>query len=305
MDFLNRFRVTREGWQQSQRRPLAFVAGVALVAVATARVSLSQPATPQQGEVIENSLGMKLVVIPAGEFQMGSNESGEKVLRLDKDERPIHRVRITQPFSMGQTEVTQGQFERVLGTTPWRGKDYVKEGPTVAASYVSWNDAVEFCRKLTEIERRAGRLPAGGAYRLPTEAEWEYACRAGTQTRVSFGDDEARLSDHAWWGGLLGDGNAKTEQYAHEVGKKKPNTWGLHDMHGNVWEWCSDWYDRDYYRTSPAADPEGPSSAGSFRVIRGGGWSYYPVGYRSAHRGGDTPSRRNFNVGFRVVLSVE
>jgi formylglycine-generating enzyme required for sulfatase activity len=296
MDFLNRFRVTSEGWQQSQRRPLAFVAGVALVAVATARVSLSQPATPQRGQVIENSLGMKLVVIPAGEFEMGSNEGEE-------DEQPIHRVRITKPFWMGQTEVTKGQFERVLGTTPWRGKLFFKIGPTMAASYVSWNDAVEFCRKLTEIERRAGRLSAAQAYRLPTEAEWEYACRAGTKTRWSFGDDESRLGEYAWVN--FGTAVSGGELYAHEVGQKKPNPWGLFDMHGNVLEWCSDLYDSDYYRTSPAVDPKGPASAGSFRVMRGGSWNFGPVACRSADRYANATSAVGDSHGFRVVLSVE
>ncbi len=249
------------------------------------------------GQVVENSIGMKLVRIKAGQFEMGSNES--------KEERPVHLVRITKPFLMGQTEVTQAQFERVMRSTPWRGNVYVKDGPEVAASYVSWDDAADFCRKLTEAERQAGKLPAGRSYRLPTEAEWEYACRAGTKTEYSFGDDEGLLGDHAWWGGIIGDGNAKTELYAHEVGRKKPNPWTLHDMHGNVYEWCSDWYDEDYYARSPEVDPKGPDFAGSFRVVRGGSWYGFPVYCRSAFRDFVTPASRFYFIGFRVVCELE
>jgi len=253
-------------------------------------------ALAQQPEVMENSIGMNLVKIPAGEFEMGSNDF--------LAEKPIHRVRITRAFLMGQTEVTQAQWRKVMDSSPWKGELYLKEGADVAATYVSWKNAVEFCARLTKLEQSSGKLRGNRHYRLPTEAEWEYACRAGTKTEFSFGDDESRLSEYAWWGGLFGEGNAKTEQYAHEVGQKKPNPWGLYDTHGNVWEWCSDWYDEKYYAQSPAADPEGPD-AGSFRVLRGNSWGNSSVYCRSAYRSNVTPTNRNVDIGFRVVLSLE
>ena len=133
---------------------------------------------------------------------------------------------LTKPFWLGKTEITQGQFKKVMGTEPWLNQDSVQIGEDNAAS-VSWNDATAFCQRLTDQK--------GESYRLPTEAEWEYACRAGTTTSWSFGDDEEQLGQYAWF-----RGNASGEQYVHKVGLKKPNPWGLYDMHGNAWEWCSD-----------------------------------------------------------------
>ncbi len=234
-----------------------------------------------------NSIGMKLVQIQPGEFLMGSPESEKD--RDDSEHQ--HRVRITQPYFLASTEVTQKQWEDVMRTTPWKGKLSVKEGPNYAATYVSWEDAQEFCRKLSAKE--------GVTYRLPTEAQWEYACRAGAKTQYGFGDDDARLSVHAWWGGFF-NGNAKDEQYAHEVGRKRPNAWGLHDMHGNVWEWCLDWYESDYYKNSPVSDPTGPRS-GQVRVYRGGGWHDYASSCRSANRFRNSPADRYGSLGFRVA----
>jgi formylglycine-generating enzyme required for sulfatase activity len=272
--------------------------GVLLVwAAVLAAVSLppgpGSVALAQRPEVTENSLGMKLVKIPAGEFEMGSNDF--------ENEKPIHRVRITRAFLMGQTEVTQAQWRKVILSSPWKGKLFAREGTDVAATYVLWEEAVEFCARLTKLEQSSGKLRGNRQYRLPTEAEWEYACRAGTKTKFSFGDDEARLRDFAWFNG---NGDLAGGQYAREVGQKKPNPWGLYDMHGNVEEWCSDWYDKNYYAHSPAADPQGPD-AGSFRVGRGGGWRSYPVGCRSARRHLDAPAPGVYGVGFRVVLSLE
>ena len=253
-----------------------------------------------------NSIGMELIEIPAGKFTMGS-PVGEK--DREANEAQV-TVTLTKPFWLGKTEVTQGQWRQVMGTEPWKGKDYVQADKDCPATYVSWDDATTFCQNLTEIERKAGKLKADEEYRLATEAEWEYACRAGTTTAFSFGDDESKLNSHAWWGGLdmealkagkfeAGPGNAAREQYAHKVGLKKPNPWGLHDMHGNVWEWCSDWYDE---KLPGGTDPAGPGG-GSLRVLRGGDWWSSPDYCRSASRNGIVPSDRINNLGFRVARS--
>ena len=240
-------------------------------------------ATGGQPKEVVNTIGMKLLLIPAGTFTMGSppSENGRD------DDETQHQVTLTKPFYMGRTEVTQGQWKKVMGTEPWRGQRYGEEGDDYPAVYVSWNDAVEFCKKLSAME--------GKVYRLPTEAEWEYACRGGTKTAFSFGDDEAELGKYAWF-----DGNAWDidEKYAHRVAQKLANPFGLHDMHGHVDEWCSDWYGD--YRSTPLSDPRGPSS-GSFRVLRGGSWYYGPGFARCAGRGG-TPGSRSYRHGFRVVL---
>ncbi|MBC8216867.1 MAG: formylglycine-generating enzyme family protein [Planctomycetes bacterium] len=219
---------------------------------------------------------MKLVSIPAGSFMMGSN-------------RP-HEVRISKGFWMGQTEVTQGQYKSVMNAEPWSGQVYVQEANNPAI-YVTWNDAVEFCKKLSQ--------QTGETYRLPTEAEWEYACRAGTTTRFSFGDSDSSLGDYAWRRSNAFEGGRK---YAHSVGQKRPNPWGLYDIHGNVFEWCSDWYDKDYYSNSPSVDPNGPSS-GEARSLRGGSWLSYEYALRCSCRSLLDPDARNDVVGFRVVLS--
>ena len=244
---------------------------------------------------VTNSIGMELIEIPAGKFTMGSPE-GEK----DHQEDEVQvSVTLTQPFKLGKYEVTQGQWKSVMGSEPWEGQKYVKADKDCPATLVSWDDATAFCEKLTAIERKAGKLQANEEYRLPSEAQWEYACRAGTTTAYSFGDDEKQLSEYAWF-----DGNTGSEQYAHKVGMKKPNPWGLHDMHGNVLEWCSDWYS-DWYggALSGGTDPAGPDY-GSSRVIRGGGW-WYELGFcRSANRliiG--VPSSCDFRLGFRVARS--
>jgi len=218
---------------------------------------------------------------------MGSPASEE----VRSDDEHQHRVRITQPYYIQTTEVTQGQRKSLMGTEPWKGQDYVKEGVDYAASYVSHDDAVEFCRKLSVRD--------GGTYRLPTEAEWEYACRGGTTTMYGFGASAGQLGESAWFGENAWDID---EKYAHGVGQKRPNAFGLYDMHGNVYEWCSDRYDREYYKTSPANDPAG-ASEGSYRVLRGGSWSHTADYCRSAFRLRYSPSLRNYDLGFRVVRS--
>ena len=240
-------------------------------------------------KVVEtNSLGMELVLIPAGKFTMGSPAT-EQDRKEDEDQAD---VTLTKAFWLGKTEVTQGQWQQVMGTTPWKGKDYVKEGRDYAATYVSWEDAQEFIQKLSERD--------GATYRLPTEAEWEWSCRAGTASRWSFGESDGDLGRYAWYGGFDGGGNTKDENYAHQVGQKLANPFGLHDMHGNVSEWCEDWYAANYYGKSPPEDPKGPP-AGSSRVIRGGGWHYDAVFCRAAFRVAAPPVFRRSRIGFRVV----
>jgi formylglycine-generating enzyme len=288
---------------------------------------------------------MAMTLIPAGEFLMGSGESaeataafftktyGEDLLTADvfKDEHPRHRVRITKPFYLGTCHVTRGQFRQFVkdsgyktdaekgekpgawGWNPdtkkfgfnekysWRnaGFEQSDEHPVVN---VSWNDAMEFCKWLGKKE--------GKTYRLPTEAEWEYACRAGTTTRYSSGDDPETLAKV----GNVADAAAKAEfpdcsyaikandgyVFTSPVGKFKPNSFGLYDMHGNAWQRCADWYGAGYYATSPADDPTGPDS-GNVRVLRGGSWDFGPHSARSAYRGRDTPGNRFSHTGFRVA----
>lgn len=235
-----------------------------------------------------NSIGMKLVLLSAGTFMMGSPTT-EK----DRDNEEVqHAVTLTKDFYLGTTEVTQGQWELVMGTTPWKGKSNVKEGSNFPASYVSWEDAVEFCKTLSARE--------GKVYRLPTEAEWEYACRGGTTTAYCFGDGAESLSDFGWWGGNIGDGNAKSEQYAHEVALKRANGFGLFDMHGNLSEWCSDW--KDHYPKRSVTDPIGHTGdLRSRRICRGGSWVNDAAGCRAAGRSNSTPDSRRGALGFRVA----
>jgi formylglycine-generating enzyme required for sulfatase activity len=180
-------------------------------------------------------------------------------------------------YSIGDTTVTQGQWKQIMGTEPWKGQSYVMEGDDYPAVYVSWYDAVEFCKKLSDIE--------GKAYRLPTEAEWEYACRAGATTAYYFSDNATELDKYAWF-----DENAwcAGEKYAHRVAQKSPNQFGLYDMHGNVWEWCDDLYG------------EGPE----YRMLRGGSWSVNSDGCSAWYRNCNTPELRNFNFGFRLASTL-
>ena len=224
-----------------------------------------------------NSIGIEMRLIPAGRFIMGDPQSVP-------DEKP-HAVTMTKPFYIGSHTVTNAQWMSVMESMPNKPRN--DDDPVVN---VSWKDAMEFCRKLSALpeERAVGRV-----YRLPTEAEWEYACRAGTATRYSFGDDQSRLEEHGWFGGNSGG-------QPHPVGQKKPNAWGLYDMHGNVLEWCSDWYGE--YPNDGIEDPTGPF-AGSMRVSRGGGWHSAAGFCRSAARDGYEPAHCSNRLGFRVALS--
>ncbi len=226
-----------------------------------------------------------LVWIAPGTFTMGS-PSGEK--GRYSEEGPQTKVTISRGFLMSKYEVTQAQYKAVMGTNPSSFK-----GDNKPVEQVSWHDAVAYCAKLTEKEKAAGRLPVGYEYRLPTEAEWEYACRAGTTTAFSFGDDVSKLGEYAWYGG-------NSSSTTHPVGKKKPNGWGLYDMHGNVWEWCQDWYGN--YPGGSVTDPQGPAT-GSYRVERGGYWRSFAGHCRSADRNGYGPGSRYRGLGFRPVLA--
>jgi formylglycine-generating enzyme len=320
-------------------RWLLFLGIVACVPIAAA-ASYAKKA-PQNRESV-NSIGMTLVQIPAGEFQMGATEPPEKLVEtfavyrrkpdFFKDEYPRHRVRITRPFEFGKYEITVGQFRKFVedagykteaerdGTGGWgynsttgkcegRSLKYNWHDPGFEQTddhpvlNVTWNDAAAFCKWLSRKE--------GKNYRLPTEAEWEYAARAGATTRYADGDDPAGLAKKA---NVRDDAGltkfphvqeldippSGSPKFTEPVGRFPPNRFGLCDMSGNVWEWCSDWYGADYYAHSPAEDPQGPEK-GDRRVRRGGGWNSFPLWARAAFRNWNTPKSRCVNLGFRVV----
>jgi len=256
---------------------------------ATARAAQSAWAKhiSKPGATEINSIEMEMVLIPPGTFSMGS-PSGETGRAIDENQV---LVTLTQLFYLGKTEVTQRQWLALMGTTPWKGKPYVKEGDQYPATYVSWDDAKSFCTKLSEKE--------GAAYRLPTDAEWEFACRAGTTTQFSFGNDADELSLYAWWGLTLGNGATKDVQYAHEVGRMRPNPFGLSDVHGNVWEWCQD----VYVDKLPGGFNPLSTTGSTYRVYRGGGWNDPAAACRSANRNRFQPTYRNYYLGFRVARS--
>jgi formylglycine-generating enzyme required for sulfatase activity len=243
---------------------------------ATPRIQVAS--TPQiLTETLPGGIKLELVKIPAGNFTMGSNEYN--------DEKPPHKVTLKE-FYLGKYPVTQEQYQAVMGNNPSEFKgNLFKSNPKNPVEKVSWNDAQEFCKKINQ--------KTGKKYRLPSEAEWEYACRAGTQTRYYFGDDEKQLGEYAWYGQNSG---SKT----HPVGQKKPNNWGLFDMSGNVWEWCEDgWHEN--YQNAPKDETawNDNHSKTKYRVLRGGSWFYTPRDCRSAFRNiGDS---RIIAIGFRVV----
>ncbi len=239
---------------------------------------------PSKKQPFRNSVGMELVFVEPGTFQMGSDSE-----EASDDETP-HDVTLSNGFWMGAYEVTQAEWKAVMGDNPSDFKD-----PRAPVETVDWNLVNEYCRKLTESERRARRLPEGWSYHLPTEAQWEYACRAGTKTEYFFGDD--LQPDQANFGASA-IGKTVT------VGRYQPNKWGLYDMHGNVYEWCWDWYG-DYEPGpdgQPVKDPVGPASGG-IRVGRGGGWYDVAGSCRSANRYGNYPDGDVSILGFRVALS--
>ena len=280
--------------------------GILLVSCAAALLADAPKAGPPEAKPLVNSIGMQLRQIPAGEFLMGSADSDPGAT---DDEKPQHRVRITKPFYIGVYEVTQGEYERVMGerrsffspTGPGKEKVAGMNADRFPAEQVRWTDAVEFCRRLSELpsERAERRV-----YRLPAEAEWEYACRAGTNTAFAFGDCLSSLQ--ANFNGNFPFGDAPKGPFrarTTEVGSFEPNPFGMYDMHGNVWEWCSDWFDRSYYKHAPVEDPRGPET-GTSRVIRGGEWYGDARDCRSSFRYADVPKGTFYVLGFRVVMTL-
>lgn len=229
----------------------------------------------QTPSTYKNSIGIEFVLIPAGTFEMGSLDG-------DSDERPLHTVTLSKPFYLGKYEVTQAQWQAVMGDNP----SLFQGDPNRPVEQVWFNDVQDFISKLNAKE-------GGARYRLPTEAEWEYAARAGTTTAYSFGDDASQLGQYAWY---KDNSNGQT----HAVGQKKPNPWGLFDMHGNVWEWVQDWYKR--YSPEAVTDPQG-AEAGTHRGRRGGAWNNFAKYCRSANRYSVAGFRDDF-LGFRLVRTI-
>ena len=258
---------------------LAWGLGTLPAADPTADSKPSTAGQPQLGKVMTNSIGMKLVYLPPGEFTMGSPRTE---VGREGHETP-HQVTLTKGFFIGIYPVTQAQWKAIMGEGSSRF-----QGDELPVDEVLWSDAVIFCKKLSEKE--------GKTYRLPTEAEWEYACRAGTTTVFNTGDGEAALGEAAWYGG---NSDAKA---THAVGQKKPNLFGLYDMHGNVWEWCHDGFGN--YSREAVTDPVG-SADGSRHVLRGGDWRCPPRFCRSAKRFGSSHNfREDVFRGFRVALTA-
>lgn len=277
---------------------VAYIIGQAL----EKKVPLSPTGSKDQVDrYITNSIGMKLALIQKGTFKMGSPPDEKD---SQEDERQ-HDVTISKNYHLGVFEVTQAQYEQVMGKNPSRfqGDEVAERHPQTGrvvkdvdssnhpVEHVSWLDAVEFCKRLSGLpeEKKARRV-----YRLPTEAEWEYACRAGSKMAYSFSEDRSSLGDYAFF-------RHNTNKQTQPVGEKMPNVWGLYDMHGNVWEWCSDWYG-DYPKAA-VIDPVGPSE-GSARVFRGGGWDCDAAMCRAASRRFGSPMFRGANYGFRVALGT-
>ena len=267
------------------KRSLSFFSVVLVLFYLLALLDQARAQTPEE---ITNSIGMKLVLIPKGTFMMGSPESEQG--RNENENQ--HEVTISKDYYLGVYEVTQAQYEKVMGKnlSYFQGAKVGNENADLPVENVSWDEAVKFCKKLSALpeEKKAGRV-----YRLPTEAEWEYACRAGSKTAYSFDDEEGLLPEYGWF-------SRNSSRRTHTVGLLEPNAWGLHDMHGNVWEWCSDWYEE--YPKGAVSDPTGPKE-GSSRVIRGGCWVNVAAYCRSAFRYWRAPSSRNLNLGFRLALS--
>ncbi len=236
------------------------------------------------GKELLERIANNMVLIPPGSFLMGSN-AGED------NERPVHNV-LVDGIYMGKYVVTQKEWYEIMDTKPWQNAEYKVDGDDYPVVNVSWYDAQQYIKKINKLTKKK--------FRLPGEAEWEYACRAGSTTKFFHGPLKLGLTKYAWY---YDNSFKKGEMYTHEVGKKKPNKWGLFDMLGNVYEWCSDWYNRNYYNKSPLHNPRGPSY-GKGKIVRGGDWArtdyflrvsarrYYHIHYKDSH------------IGFRIVIDL-
>jgi formylglycine-generating enzyme required for sulfatase activity len=271
-----------------QRTGVLLVLAAAMLAGCGDGEGPTAPGTDYQWTAMDGSgaVAMEMVWIEPGTFLMGSpaSEPGREA-----DEGPQHEVVISRGFWLGKYEVTQAQWRSAI-TPPAGTLHQIREIPDCPVSYVSWRDVQTFIEQLNQAE-------GAQVYRLPTEAEWEYACRAGTTARWSHGDDENRLGDYAWY--WLNAWNAE-EKYIHGRGMKKPNPWGLYDMYGNVFEWVQDWYAENYYRNSPGVDPRGPET-GTLRVARGGHMASFARQVRSACRARADLTLRSQFLGVRLV----
>jgi formylglycine-generating enzyme required for sulfatase activity len=260
----------------------------------------ASPVTTEQSpptntmEMVKNALGMEFVLVPAGKFRMGSNADG--------DEKPIHEVTIAAPFYLGKYEVTQGEWKAVMGDNPSHFKRYdwlpgwFKGDDRLPVERVSWNDCQKF---ITRLNARQD----GYVYRLPSEAEWEYACRAGTTTPFSFG--ETLTAAQANYNGEYPYGDGPKGEYRKRttrVGSFPANAWGLHDMHGNVREWCQDRY-HENYNEAPNDGSAWEIGSDNTRILRGGSWGYFAYYCRSANRDCHTPVGRGNYIGFRLVAA--
>ncbi|HDS45976.1 MAG TPA: formylglycine-generating enzyme family protein [Methanomicrobia archaeon] len=256
---------------------------LAVVAILVATLFVPGCVEEAPSATYTNSIGMEFVLIPAGAFEIGSpmNEAGR-----DDDEGSLHRVAFQHAFYMGAYEVTQAQWRAVMGSDP---ASFFASDDNLPVEMVSWEDVQEFITKLNAKE-------GTDTYRLPSEAEWEYACRAGTTTRYSSGDSAVELDEYAWYAD-----NSGTE--THPVGEKKPNPWGLYDLHGNVWEWVQDLY-HEGYNGAPTDGSAWEGESSSLRVYRGGSWRTVAAYCRSASRGCASPTIHCDDIGFRIVRAV-
>jgi len=256
---------------------------VVAVAVCPASRVLAQTTRPADKNGLRIELGrdvkMEFVRIEPGSFWMGS-ENG------DASESPVHKVNISEPFYLGKYPVTQEQWQAVMGSNPTQPQHFA--GPQNPVIFVSWTDCQQFLSKIKE------RFPAGMRPVVPTEAQWEYACRAGRATAYHYGDDPASLGEYAWF-------TANAAGVIHPVGRKKPNDWGLHDMHGNTWQWCADWHGK--YPQAEQTDPLGPEK-GTERVLRGGSWHSKAEDCRSTSRYWALPDFRYVYPGVRLAAEI-